>query len=73
VDRLRSLRRLHVELWAGEAQAAPLEADFLEAEGGTPVPFPIVTNAPSTRRRLKVAASFERVVLDELLGAQRPP
>ena len=66
-DRLRSLRRLHVELRQGEGEA-PLEAGVLEAEGGTPVPFPIVTNAASTWQRLKVAASFERVILAELLG-----
>ena len=66
-DRLRSLRRLGVELRRGEG-AAPLEAGVLEAEHRTPVPFPIVTNAPSTWERLKVASSFERVMLDELLG-----
>ena len=66
-DRLRSLRRLDVELVRGEHDG-PLEAGALEAEHRTPLPFPIVTNASSTWQRLKVAASFERVMLDELLG-----
>ncbi len=66
-ERLRSLRRMHVELRRGEGEA-PLEAGVLEAEGGTPVPFPIVTNAASTWQRLKIAASFERVILAEMLG-----
>jgi len=66
-DRLRSLRRLHVELRRGE-RAEPLEAGVLEAERSAPIPFPIVTNAPSTWQRLKAAASFERVMLDKLLG-----
>jgi len=64
-DRLRSLRRLHVELGS---PAASLEGGVLTAVGHTPIPLPLVTNAPSTWQRLKAAASFERVVVNELLG-----
>ncbi len=60
-ERLRSLRRLQVELGAAGS-------GVLEAEGSVPIPLGLVTNAPSTWRSLMSKASFERVVLDELLG-----
>ena len=66
-QRLASLRRLSVELRDGSG--APLGEGILEPERGWPVPVPIVTNAPSTWRRLAAAASFERVLIYELLGS----
>jgi predicted acylesterase/phospholipase RssA len=69
-QRLRSLRRLRVELREGGGGAL-LGAGVLEPEGGggtAPVPLPIVTDAPSTWRRLATAAAFERVMAAELVG-----
>jgi predicted acylesterase/phospholipase RssA len=69
-ERLRSLRRLRVELREGAGGALVGEGQLEpEGRGGTaPLPLPIVTNAPSLRRQLNTAASFERVMAGELLG-----
>lgn len=65
----RALRDLHVELredpggtLVDEGQLRP------DARWTGPLPLPIVVDAPSLRRRLAPAASFERVVAAELLG-----
>lgn len=68
-QRLRSLRRLRIELLDASSGALVAEGQ-LEPAGGSgtaPLPLPIVTNAPSMWWRLRTAASFERVVGADLL------
>lgn len=68
-QRLRSLRCLRVELHEGPGGALVDEGQLRpDAPGTGPLPLPIVVDAPSLRRRLAAAASFERVVAAELLG-----
>ena len=67
-ERLSSLRHLHLELRESESKTI-LGAGRLDPHGArtTPLPIPIVTDAPSTWRRLTTAAAFERVMATELL------
>jgi len=73
-ERLSSLRRLHVELIESGSES-PLAEGVLDPRGGgtTPVPLPIVTDAPSIWRRLATAAAFERVMAAELVAGRRKP
>jgi hypothetical protein len=68
-ERLSSLRRLHVELLESGRESVLAEG-MLDPQGGgtTPVPLPIVTDAPSMWRRLSTAAAFERVMAAELVA-----
>jgi len=67
IDRWRALARLHVELRDG-AGGPLLDEGWLEPDGGAaPVPRAIVTNAPSTLRRLRTIAAFERLLAKELV------
>jgi predicted acylesterase/phospholipase RssA len=67
-ERLSSLRRLRLELREVESRAV-LGTGTLDPRGArtAPLPLPIVTDAPSTWRRLTTAAAFERVLAAELL------
>ncbi|MGI8875510.1 MAG: patatin-like phospholipase family protein [Egibacteraceae bacterium] len=70
-QRLRSLRRLRVELREGAGGVLVDEGQWSPDAGATgPVPLPIVMNAPSVRRRLTTTASFERVMAAELIGSR---
>ncbi|MCP9488684.1 MAG: patatin-like phospholipase family protein [Solirubrobacteraceae bacterium MAG38_C4-C5] len=69
-QRLRSLRRLSVELREGTGGTLVDEGQLRPDAGRTgPLPLPIVMNVPSVRRRLTSAAAFERVMAAELLGS----
>jgi predicted acylesterase/phospholipase RssA len=73
--RLSSLRRMRVELREGSDDAL-LGAGVLDPDGGggtAPIPLPIVTNAPSTWRRLATAAAFERIMGTELITGSTAP
>lgn len=68
-ERLGSLRRLHVELSDSDGEILAEGALDPEGIGGNaPAPLPIVTEAPSTWRRIATAAAFERLMYAELLG-----
>lgn len=68
-ERLRSLRRLRVELIESGSETS-LGEGVLDPLGAssTPLPIPLVTNAPSTWKGLKTAAAFERVLAAELIN-----
>ncbi len=73
--RFSSLRRLRLELREGSDDAL-LGAGVLDPDGGggtAPIPLPIVTNAPSTWRRLATAAAFERIMATELIMGSPAP
>lgn len=73
-ERLRSLRRLHVELREREADDGALLAEgTLDPRGnGAPLPLPIVTAARSTWQQVKTAAAYERLIATELLSGRTP-
>jgi hypothetical protein len=67
-ERLTSLRRLHLELRdAASGDLVGKEAlDPASVRSASPLPLPIVTNAPSTWRSIATAVAFERLMASEL-------
>ncbi len=67
-DSLSALRRLHLELRSGPDES-PLVSETLEPRDvrTTPLPLPIVVDAPSAWRRLATATRFERALANALL------